>query len=232
VESEKFTVRRGFDKVVELTPPIGFQVKNVMVDGVSKGRINRYSFTGINADHVLDAEFIASKSPFRKIFLAALALAGLIVIFSLFKKHNAGLNSSARLRIETSPASVTVYVDMKIVNSSTVELEPGRHQIFVQRQGYQSYWDSFVLKKGEDKLMRIMLLKDEPVTTKPEYSQVPKYPKYSPKNPSRSVPSKHRVNQKQRGNNESARSMSNPPQEPEAQNAWKGTREKVQYEDQ
>jgi len=51
------TVQPGESLTCTVTPAAGFEVENVVVDGVSKGAITTYTFSSIAADHTISASF-------------------------------------------------------------------------------------------------------------------------------------------------------------------------------
>ena len=51
------TVQPGDSLTYAITPAPGYEVQNVVVDGVSKGAIAAYTFASIAADHTIDASF-------------------------------------------------------------------------------------------------------------------------------------------------------------------------------
>ena len=50
-------VQPGGSLTCTITPDSGYQVLNVVVDGVSKGAITSFTFTNVTADHTIDASF-------------------------------------------------------------------------------------------------------------------------------------------------------------------------------
>ena len=50
-------VDAGSDQTFTITPGRGYQVSDVLVDGVSVGRIISYTFTNVSSDHTISAEF-------------------------------------------------------------------------------------------------------------------------------------------------------------------------------
>jgi conserved repeat domain len=55
------TVKHGESKTFTITPDAGYQVADVLVDGVSVGALNSYSFTNVTANHSIEVSF--SKNP-------------------------------------------------------------------------------------------------------------------------------------------------------------------------
>ncbi|NTW62208.1 DUF5011 domain-containing protein [Candidatus Saccharibacteria bacterium] len=51
------TVNNGANKTYTITPNSGYIVSDVLVDGVSHGRINSYTFTNVMTDHTISATF-------------------------------------------------------------------------------------------------------------------------------------------------------------------------------
>ena len=50
-------VTAGTDKTFTMTPQAGYQVQDVLVDGVSFGAVDSYTFTNVQADHAITASF-------------------------------------------------------------------------------------------------------------------------------------------------------------------------------
>ena len=50
-------VSPGFSQTYTITPAAGYEVQNVVVDGVSRGAITAYTFASIAADHTITASF-------------------------------------------------------------------------------------------------------------------------------------------------------------------------------
>ena len=46
-----------------ITPDSGYEIKNVLVDGVSKGKITSYTFENVTENHTIQAEFRRSLIP-------------------------------------------------------------------------------------------------------------------------------------------------------------------------
>jgi YD repeat-containing protein len=53
------------DKTFTITPNTGYEILNVLVDTVSVGYENTYTFTSVTANHTISASFQASVSPYR-----------------------------------------------------------------------------------------------------------------------------------------------------------------------
>ncbi len=51
------TVEEGNDETFTITPDAGYHVADVLVDGVSQGNINTYTFTNVTADHTISVTF-------------------------------------------------------------------------------------------------------------------------------------------------------------------------------
>ena len=47
----------GSDRTITVTPATGYHVADVVVDGVSVGAVNGYTFTNVTADHTIAATF-------------------------------------------------------------------------------------------------------------------------------------------------------------------------------
>jgi len=50
----------GEDQTFDISPEDGYKISDVLVDGVSQGAISSYTFTDVVADHMIDAQFIAT----------------------------------------------------------------------------------------------------------------------------------------------------------------------------
>jgi hypothetical protein len=57
------SVSYGSDQVFTITPDAGYQIADVLVDGASVGAVADYTFTGVNADHTIDASFAVEPGP-------------------------------------------------------------------------------------------------------------------------------------------------------------------------
>ncbi len=55
--SGTITVAEGTSKTFTITPKTKYRISDVKVDGVSKGAISSYTFTGISANHTIQATF-------------------------------------------------------------------------------------------------------------------------------------------------------------------------------
>ena len=53
------SVNSGANQTFTITPDVGYQVSNVLVDGVSAGAITSYSFDNVTSDHTITAVFSA-----------------------------------------------------------------------------------------------------------------------------------------------------------------------------
>jgi hypothetical protein len=54
------SVLQGASQTFSITPSSGYQISNVLVDGVSVGAVNSYSFTSVIAGHTISASFLSS----------------------------------------------------------------------------------------------------------------------------------------------------------------------------
>lgn len=50
-------IASGMDQLITITPISGKKIVNVIIDGVSKGRIQNYKFTSVNSNHTVVIEF-------------------------------------------------------------------------------------------------------------------------------------------------------------------------------
>jgi len=57
--SGDITVNQGSDKLFTITPDIGYQIYDVLVDGSSEGAVSSYTFTNVSEDHTIFATFIS-----------------------------------------------------------------------------------------------------------------------------------------------------------------------------
>ena len=61
--SGNVSVIGGTSQVFFITPNTGYQVSNVVVDGVSRGAISQYVFPTVSANHTISATFTATSAP-------------------------------------------------------------------------------------------------------------------------------------------------------------------------
>ena len=52
-------VNAGFSQTFTITPDSGFSVSDVLVDGVSVGAVPTFTFSNVDADHSIQAQFVA-----------------------------------------------------------------------------------------------------------------------------------------------------------------------------
>jgi mannose/cellobiose epimerase-like protein (N-acyl-D-glucosamine 2-epimerase family) len=57
--SGTITVNEGSNQSFAITPQTGYSIGNVMVDGVSAGSVNTYTFSNVASDHTIAVEFAA-----------------------------------------------------------------------------------------------------------------------------------------------------------------------------
>lgn len=57
ISPDTTAVTAGTDKTFAMTPQAGYQVQDVLVDGVSFGAVDSYTFTNVQADHTITASF-------------------------------------------------------------------------------------------------------------------------------------------------------------------------------
>lgn len=57
-EDESFTVMEGFDKEFTITAYDGYEISEVIVDGVSIGVVSSYTFENVTEEHTLEVEFV------------------------------------------------------------------------------------------------------------------------------------------------------------------------------
>ncbi|BBB32235.1 hypothetical protein TTHT_0660 [Thermotomaculum hydrothermale] len=57
--SGNITVNEGDDITFTITPDNGYHIKDVVVDGVSKGATSNYTFTNVTTNHTIEAQFEA-----------------------------------------------------------------------------------------------------------------------------------------------------------------------------
>jgi len=56
-------VNYGADQVFTITPDTGYDIADVLVDGVSVGAVASYTFENVTADHTIHATFAADVTP-------------------------------------------------------------------------------------------------------------------------------------------------------------------------
>jgi hypothetical protein len=56
-------VNQGTDQTFTIAPNTGYQITDVLVDGVSAGPVSTYSFTNVTADHTISASFADTTPP-------------------------------------------------------------------------------------------------------------------------------------------------------------------------
>lgn len=70
-EGSESIIQSG-SRTYTIKPNIGFAVADVVVDGVSQGEINSYTFTDVSASHTISASFVSSTTtPFTDVSTAA-----------------------------------------------------------------------------------------------------------------------------------------------------------------
>lgn len=57
------SVDYGTDQTFYITPHAGYRIADVVVDGVSVGAVASYTFSGVTADHAIEASFAAEPGP-------------------------------------------------------------------------------------------------------------------------------------------------------------------------
>jgi hypothetical protein len=51
------TLKSGTNQIFTITPNTGYEITDVLVDGISKGKENNYTFSNITANHTIEASF-------------------------------------------------------------------------------------------------------------------------------------------------------------------------------
>jgi hypothetical protein len=79
-------VIRGYDQTFNFAPDPGYQIANVVVDGVSQGAITSYTFSNVTANHTISVTFVAGTTNYKIIATAGaggtIAPAGTILVAS------------------------------------------------------------------------------------------------------------------------------------------------------
>ncbi len=57
IPSGTITVNKGASQAFTITPDSGYSISNVLIDGVSKGKISSYTFSNITSNHQINASF-------------------------------------------------------------------------------------------------------------------------------------------------------------------------------
>ncbi|MCG8698104.1 MAG: T9SS type A sorting domain-containing protein, partial [Bacteroidales bacterium] len=57
------TVSEGGEQTFNIIPDAGYSVDNVIVDGISKGKLQTVTFTNVTADHSIEAFFVKDANP-------------------------------------------------------------------------------------------------------------------------------------------------------------------------
>lgn len=107
-------VNSGANKRFDIEPDTGYHIVNVKVDGHSKGPINNYTFTNVNANHKIEATFAIN----IYIIIAAADWHGKISPFGIVMAKS-GENRTFTITPDTGYHVSNVYVDGKSVGAVT-----------------------------------------------------------------------------------------------------------------
>lgn len=77
-------------------------IHDILVDGVSVGTTSPYAFTNVQADHTIEAQFIADTSSPTRDFINAIA-DGLVIAMKTITHANGYVNDFASAQIERAP---------------------------------------------------------------------------------------------------------------------------------
>jgi len=95
------TVTAGSNQGFTITPNSGYQVADVLVDGVSQGAVTSYTFTNVQADHTISASFEES-SPSETVTLDGLVSSGMITGTSISVAHTTGTGTNRLMLVGVS----------------------------------------------------------------------------------------------------------------------------------
>jgi uncharacterized repeat protein (TIGR02543 family) len=63
ISPSQVTVNYGDSRSFSITPDTGYHIADVLVDGLSVGAVNSYTFSGVTADHLIEALFAPDCTP-------------------------------------------------------------------------------------------------------------------------------------------------------------------------
>jgi hypothetical protein len=109
--SGKVTADYGENVQFTITPNTGYEIKDVLVDGISQGAINIYTFTNLIQRHSIKAKFA------KKTFTVAIAEGGKVSVSPVGKKT---VQYGKKISLKIKPESEDV-VPILLVNGQPVE---------------------------------------------------------------------------------------------------------------
>ncbi len=95
-------VSDGSDQVFDITPDAGYQISNVLVDGVSVGTPSSYTFTNVTVGHTLEADF----TPSSPVITATTVGPGSISVNDLSASPSGTISGSSSMRDVTCVSTV------------------------------------------------------------------------------------------------------------------------------
>lgn len=97
------TVSNGSEQTFDISADIGYEIEDVMVDGVSVGAVSSYTFSGIEADHNITVRFVQITTGTSSFFIGRGAqMSSSFIIFpnpTNGNLHISGIVGKARVRI-------------------------------------------------------------------------------------------------------------------------------------
>ena len=136
--SGSVTVAEGADQAFTITPEQGYEIADVKVDGESVGAVTSYTFTGVDADHTIEATFKSTSvtPPVTKYYeIDASAGEGGSISPSGTVRVKAGTSQSFSITPAEGYSIHAVYVDGEFcgrVSSYTFTNVQADHEISVQ----------------------------------------------------------------------------------------------------
>jgi hypothetical protein len=108
----QIVINSGVGKSFTITPNVGYQISDVMIDGVSKGAIASYTFSNVQSNHTINASFSVIAGTIRNIL-------------------SISINGTGSGSVSTSPSS-TAYPDGTVV---TLTATPNANSVFSNWSG-------------------------------------------------------------------------------------------------
>lgn len=99
------TVAGLTDQSFSITPTLGYVIQDVLVDGVSVGKVTSYTFSGVTVNHTINAFFV----------LSDVTIGGTSYFLTLQEAYNAAADGATiKVKTKTFAESLTINRDISV----------------------------------------------------------------------------------------------------------------------
>lgn len=108
------TVNKGANQTFTLTPDEGYQIYNVLVDGVSIGALSTYTFSIIQQDHTISANFTQNVTPIAPVIIKYIITATADIGGSITPKGSVKVTKGSKRTFSITPYAYYQIADVLV----------------------------------------------------------------------------------------------------------------------